>query len=141
MKYDQIQPLLRTSKDPSILSIGKFGCYLLSLCQIGKLILSDDYETVLKDLYRRYLKEKWIDGECTILDGPSILRDLTGERWEVEKIDIPVLPTITYGLNTEIIYRFRAFSGDGFHFKTTYCDTEVERERILAGFRIYTRIG
>jgi hypothetical protein len=142
MKYDQLQPLLRKSPETAIASIGKYGCYLLSLFQIGKLVLSDNgYQAVLRDRYVRYLVQGWIDAECTIIDGPAILRDIAGGWWEVEKIDRPVMPSKTYGPDTEFIYRYRAFSGDGFHFKTAWCDTEVERDRLLAGFRIYTRVG
>jgi hypothetical protein len=142
MKYDQLQPLLRQSPDAAINTIGKYGCYLLSLFQIGKLDLADDsYEKTLKTLHGLYLKKGWLDRECSIIDGPAILRDLTGSPWEVQKVDRPVLPAIDFGTNTEFIYCYRAFSGDGYHFKTAYCDTETERERLLAGFRIYTRMG
>jgi hypothetical protein len=142
MKYDQIQPKLRESKDATIRTIGKYGCYLLCLFQIAKLYLEDDiHEEVLKDLYDRYLSKKWIDSECTIIDGPAILSNLAGYQWKVEKTDIPAMPTNPYGSNTEIIYCYRAFSGDGYHFKTAHCDTETERDRLLAGLRIYTRMG
>jgi hypothetical protein len=142
MKYDQLQPLLRKSPDPDIAFIGKYGCYLLSLCQIGGMILSDNgYEGQLRSLYVLSLKKGWIDRECSIIDGPAILRDLTGARWKVEKIDRPARPPMTPGTEPEIIYCYRAFSGDGYHFKTAYCDTETERERLLAGFRLYTKVG
>jgi hypothetical protein len=141
MKYDQIQPLLRASNDAEIVTIGKYGCYFLSLLQTGKLVLAHDYETVLKNLYRRYQYRKWMDGECTILDGPAILQDLGGDRWEVCKVDIPRGPPPPAGENTEIIYRYKAFSGDGYHFRTPWCDTEIERERLLAGYRVYTRMA
>jgi hypothetical protein len=144
MKYDQLQPRLRQSPDKTIVTIGKYGCYLLSLMQIGKLILNDDtYEMVLKDLYYRYVGWKLMDGECSIIDGPEILRNLTGAIWKVEKIDSPIFQTISDEEleRVGVIYRYRAFSGDGYHFKTADVDTEVERERLLAGFRIYTRRG
>jgi hypothetical protein len=106
------------------------------------MILPDNfYESQLRTLYVHYLKKGWMDHECSIIDGPAILRDLTGSRWEVQKIDRPVLPEASLRPNTEIIYCYHAFSGDGYHFKTAYCDTETERERLLAGFRIYTRMG
>jgi hypothetical protein len=141
MKYDQLQPLLRQSPDAMINTIGKYGCYLLSLFQIVDLPLTTDiYEVELKHLYSRYLEKGWMDRECSIINGPAILTHLTGDLWEVEKIDIPVLPDAPLGPNTEIIYCYHAFSGDGYHFKTAYCDTETERARLLAGFRIYTRM-
>jgi hypothetical protein len=142
MKYDQLQPLLRQSPDAVINTIGKYGCYLLSLLQIGELVLLDNgYEGQLHSLYALSLKKGWIDRDCTIIDGPAILRELTGYQWEVQKIDRPIPPVAAYGTNTEFIYCYRAFSGDGYHFKTAYCDTEIERDRLLAGFRIYTRMG
>jgi hypothetical protein len=142
MKYDQLQPLLRQSPSPGVVNIGKYGCYLLSLLQIGKLDLPDyTYEFELLTRQALYLKKGWMDHECSIIDGPSILRELTGYRWEVQKIDIPVLPEEPLRPNTEIIYCYHAFSGDGYHFKTAYCDTETERDRLLAGFRLYTRMG
>jgi hypothetical protein len=142
MKYDQLQPLLRQSPDPGVVNIGKYGCYLLSLFQIGGFVLSDDsYEKTLKTLFYRYLAFRWIDDECSIVNGPAILEDLTATLWRVEKIDRPMLPPMTLGAEPEIIYCYHAFSGEGYHFKTAYCDTETERERILAGFRLYTRMG
>jgi hypothetical protein len=142
MKYDQLQPLLRQSSDPVINTIGKYGCYLLCLFQIGNVFLpSYDFENGLQAAYHKYVKHRWIDGDCTIFNGPAILNDLTGDRWDIEKIDRPMLPKASLRPNTEIIYCYRAFSGDGYHFKTAYCDTEIERDRLLAGFRIYTRMG
>jgi hypothetical protein len=142
MKYDQLQPLLRQSPSPGVVNIGKYGCYLLSLLQIGKLDLPDyTYEFELLTRQALYLNNGWIDHECSIIDGPAILRDLTGSRWEVEKIDRIVRFPPPPGENLKIIYCYHAFSGDGYHFKTAYCDTETERDRLLAGFRLYTRMG
>jgi hypothetical protein len=139
MKYDQLQPRLRESSNKALETIGKYGCYLLCLFQIAKLILNDDdYELTLKILCVNYLKEGWIDGECSIINGPAILHDLTGERWQVEKVDRPILPELKD--KSEIVYCYHAYSGDGYHFKTAYCDTEKEQVRLLAGYRIYTRL-
>ncbi|GHU93264.1 hypothetical protein FACS189479_04340 [Spirochaetia bacterium] len=140
MKYEGLQPKLRDSTDPISQEIGKFGCYFLSLFQIAELVLRDeDYEKVLSELYYRYQKFGLMDHECTILNGPAILKDLTGDTWKLEKLETPVLPTIPpYG--AEIINQYQAFSGKGYHFRYMPVDTEIERNRILVGYRIYTRV-
>jgi hypothetical protein len=142
MKYGQLQPRLRESGNPTVQNIGKYGCYLLSLFQLGGLALNDsDYEQVLVMLHDEYLRNGWIKQDCEIQDGTAILHDLTGHRYTVLKIEKPVFPAIGDAEleRTQIIYQYRAYSGVGYHFKTAEVDTEVERERLLAGFRIYTR--
>jgi hypothetical protein len=107
---------------------------MLSLMQIGN-VVEPDKQTII-DLYITFITNGWIDAECTILNGPAILRYLTGDKWLVQKIEKPITPCPP---GDRIIYQYHAFSGEGYHFKTAEVDTEVERERILAGYRIYTR--
>jgi hypothetical protein len=140
VKYDQCQPYFRGLSGTIFQMAGKFGCYLLSLMQLAQTELD---EKTLADLYKAFNRKGWIDKECTILtpeSGPAILRYLTGDKWTLRKAEGEALPVMTCGPGTEIIYKYHAFSGAGYHYKTLLVDTETPRERKLCGYRIYTRI-
>ncbi|GHV73279.1 hypothetical protein AGMMS49940_05810 [Spirochaetia bacterium] len=139
--WNLLQPRLRNESEPVLQAIGKWGCYLLSIAEISGVV--EERWWALIELYNRCLYHGWIDKECTILTpeaGPAILKHLTGNQWTLEKIDSenPILPPLKPV--TEVIYKYHAFSGVGYHYKTLLIDTEVERARTLCGFRIYTRV-
>jgi hypothetical protein len=143
MVYDQLQPKLRESKNPVLQNIGKYGCYFLSLLQIAGHPLGDEtYEQMLLYLYDKFLTNKWIDRDCYLEAGGGIgiLGSLTGKKFKLVDVRDPHLPTDIDYTSAGIIYEYRAFNGEGSHFRTLDVDTEVSRERKLIGYRIYIKV-
>lgn len=64
-------------------TIGKYGCYFLSLVKAGELLTGIKRDALR--LYKRSLEKGWLEEDCYLNYPNLILEDITGDKWEVRK--------------------------------------------------------
>lgn len=112
-------------------TIGKYGCYFLSLLKIG----GDGYIKNFYEYYKVFNNLGWMDADCTILNPSKILNLLLGKNVEVVKSE-------TLDENADFIVEYWFNPRTGFHhFKLPDWDPLGEsvtcKEGYIESYRLF----
>ena len=102
-------------------TIGKYGCYFLSLVRAGELLTGIKRDALR--LFQRAVEKGWSETDCFLLRPDLILQDITGDSWTVRKEGADYIPR--QGEIVILRYEYKTTAGLLAHFVLAEADGET----------------
>ena len=124
-------------------TIGKYGCYFLSLVKAGELLTGIKRDA--SRLFQKAVEKGWSEDDCFLVRPDLILQDITGDPWKVRKEGADYIPK--QGEIVILRYEYKTTAGLLAHFvlagsdgKTIAYDPYYPSQTVAKGYLVSKRV-